>query len=236
MINFDNYVNENKTKHNKNWPYIPDHPYRILIIRGSGSGKTNLLLNLIKNQPDIDKIYLYTKDPYEPKYRYLINKREGVGANHFNDLKAFIEYSNNMHDVYKDIDEYNPDKENNILIVFDDMIADMTHNKKLNSIVTELFIRGRKLNISLVFITQVPKDVKLNTSHFFIAKIPNKRELQQIAINHSSDVNTKDFANIYRKCTAEPYSFLVNDTTLASNNPLRFRKNLFNIYNKNHDN
>ena len=106
------------------------------------------------------------------------------------------------------------------------MIADMIHNKKLNTIVTELFIR--KLNISLVFITQwyfkVPKDVRLNTSHFFIAKIPNKRELQQIAINHSSD-NTKDFANIYRKCTNEPYSFLVIDTMLASNNPLRFREN-----------
>ena len=135
---------------------------------------------------------------------------------------------------------YNPDKENQILIVFDEVIAHMIHNKKLNSIVTELFVRGRKLNISLVFITQsyfkVPKDVRLNISHFFIAKIPNKRELQQIAINHSSDINTKDFANIYRKCTAEPYSFLVNDTTLASNNPLRFRKNLFNIYNKNHDN
>ena len=137
------------------------------------------------------------------------------------------------------IDEYNLDNENKILIGFDDMIADMIHNKKLDSIVTELFIRGRKLNISLVFITQsyfkVPKDVRLNTSHFFIAKIPNKRELQQIAINHSSDINTKDFANIYRKCTDEPYSFLVNDTTLASNNPLRFRKNLFGIYNKNHD-
>ena len=145
-----------------------------------------------------------------------------------------------MHVVYKNIDDYNPDKENKILIVFDDMIADMIHNKKLNSILTELFIRGRKLNISLVFITQscfkVPKDVRLNASHFFIAKITNKRELQQIAINHSSDINTKDFANIYRKCTDESYSFLVNDTTLASNNPLRFRKNLFNIYDKNHDN
>ena len=145
-----------------------------------------------------------------------------------------------MHDVYKNIDDYNPDKENKILIVFDDMIADMIHNKKLNSIVTELFIRGIKLNISLVFITEsyfkIPKDVRLNNSHFFIAKIPDKRELQQIAINHSSDINTEDFANIYRKCTAEPYSFLVNDTTLPSNNPLRFRKNLFNIYNKNHDN
>ena len=108
-------------------------------------------------------------------------------------------------------------------MVFDDMTADMIHDKKLNSIVTELFIRGRKLNISLVLITQsyfkVSKDVRLNTSHFFIAKIPNKRKLQQIAINHSSDISTKDFANIYRKCADEPYSFLVNDTTLTSNNP-----------------
>ena len=149
----------------------------------------------------------------------MINKREDVGIDHFNDPKAFIEYSSDMRNVHKNIDDYNPNQENKILIVFDDMIADMIHNKKLNSIVTELFIRGRKLNISLVFITQsyfkVPKDVRLNTSHFFIAKIPNKRELQQIAINHSSDINTKDFANIYRKCTAEPYSFFVNDTTLA---------------------
>ena len=132
-----------------------------------------------------------------------------------------------MNDVSKNID-YNPDKEIKILIVLDDMVADMIHNEKLNSIVTELFIRGRKLNNSLVSITQsyfkVPKDVRLNTGHFFIAKIPNKRELQQIAINHSSDINTKDFANIYRKCTAEPYSFLVKDTTLTSNYPLRFRK------------
>ena len=181
MINFDDYVDENKTEHNKNWPCIPYHPYRILIIGGSGSGKTNVLLNLIENQPDIDKIYLYTKDPYEGKYQYLINKREKVGMNHFNDPKAFIEYSNDMHDVHKNIDDYNPDRENKILIVFDDMIADMIHNKKLNLIVTDLFVRGRKLNIYLVFITQsyfkVPKDARLNTSHFFISKIPNKREL-----------------------------------------------------------
>ena len=209
MINFDDYTNENKTEHNENWPYLHDKPYRILITGGSGSGKTNALLNLIENQPDIDKIYLYAKDPYEAKYQYLINKREGVGINHFNDPKAFIEYSNDMHDVYKNIDEYNPDKENKILIVFDDMITDMIHNKKLNSIVIELFIRGRKLNISLVFIRQsyfkVPKDVKLNTTHFFIAKIPKKRELQQIETNHSSDISTKDFINIYKECTFQPH-------------------------------
>ena len=181
---------------------------------------------------------MYAKDPYDPQY--LINKREGVGINRFNDPKAFIEYSNDMRNVYKNINYYNPDKENKILIVFDDMIADMIQNKKLNSIVTELLIRGRKLNISLVFITQsyfkVPKDVRLNTTHFFITKILSKRELQQIAINHSSDISTEDFANIYRKCTAELYLFFVNDTTLASGNTLRFRENLFGIYNKNHDN
>ena len=156
-------------------------------------------MNLIEKKPDIDKIYLYAKDLYEAKYQYLINKREGVGIDHFNDPKTFTEYSNDMHDVYKNIDEYNLDKENKILIVFDDVIADMIHNKKLNSIIAELFIRGKKLNISLVFITQsyfkVPKDVRLNTTNFFIAKIPNKRKLREIAINHSSDISTEDFIN-----------------------------------------
>ena len=215
MINFDGYASENKTESNINWPF------RVSIIGGSGSGKTNVLLNLVETQPGIDKIYLYPEHTYKAKYQYLIKIRENVGIDNFNDPKAYIEYSNDMHDIYKSIDDYNPDGDNK------------------NLIVTGLFIRGRKLNISLVFITQsyfkVPKDVRLNTTHFFIAKIPNKRELQQIAINHSSDINTKDFANIYRKCTAEPYSFLVNDTTLASDNPLRFRKNIFK-YNKNHDN
>ena len=165
MINFDNYVGENRADHNRNWPYTPDHSYRILII--GGSRKTHVLLNLINNQLDIDKIYLYAKDPYEVKYQYLINKHEKVGIDHLDDPKAFIEYSNDMRDVYKNINEYNPDKENKILIVFDDIIADMTSNKKLDSIVTGLFIRGRKLNIS-VFIMQsyfkVPKDARLNAT------------------------------------------------------------------------
>ena len=106
----------------------------------------------------------------------------------------------------------------------------MINNKRLNPIVTELFTRGRKLNISIVFITQsyfkVPKDVRLNSMHFFIMKIQNKRELQQIALNHSSDIDFKGFMKIYKKCTTEPYSFLVNDATLPSDDPLRFRKNL----------
>ena len=106
----------------------------------------------------------------------------------------------------------------------------MINNNKLNPIVTELFIRGRKRNISIVFITQsyfkVLKDVRLNSTHFFIMKIPNKRELQQIALSHSSDIDFKNFMKIYKKCTVGPYSFLVNDTTLPSDGPLRFRKNL----------
>ena len=116
-----------------------------------------------------------------------------------------------MRDVHKNINKYNPDKENKILIVFDDMINDMINNQKLNSIVAELFIRGRKLNISVVFITQsyfkVPKDVRLNTTHFFIMKIPDKREIQEIAKNHSSNINTKDFINICKKYTTKLYSF-----------------------------
>ena len=104
MINFDEYTNENKRKHNLNYPYIPDHPYIILITGGSWPGKTNALLNLINNQPNIDKIYLYAKDSYEDKYQLLIKKWENIGLKQFNDPKAFIEYFNDMHDVYKNID------------------------------------------------------------------------------------------------------------------------------------
>ena len=122
-----------------------------------------------------------------------------------------------MQDVYKAIEEYNPDKESQTLIVFDDIIADVINNEKLNPIVTELFIRDRKLNISIVFIKQsyfkVPKEV-IAYCYTLIMKIPNKRELQQIALNHSSDIDFKDFIKIYKKCTAEPNSFLVTDAAL----------------------
>ena len=136
-----------------------------------------------------------------------------------------------MNNTYKNIEEYNPNKKRKILIAFYYMMADMLSNKKLNPIVTELFsIRGRKLNISLDFITQsyfaVPKNVRLNSTHYFVMKIPNKRELQQIAFNHSSDIDFQDFMNLYKKCTEKAYSFLVIDTTLASGNSSRFRKNL----------
>ena len=127
------------------------------------------------------------------------------------------------------------DKENKILVVFDDLITDLINNKKLNSILTELFIGGIKLNISLAFITQsyfqVPKDVRLNTSHFFITKIPNKRELQQIALNRLSDISSKDLITFHKKYTSESYSFLVNDNMLASDN-LQDLEKIFLTYNK----
>ena len=202
-----------------------------MIIGGSGSGKTNALLNLISQQSDIDKIYLYAKDLSKAKYEFLIGKSEDAGIKHFNDSKAFIECSNTMGDVYGNIEDYNPNRKINILIVFDDMISDIMANKKFQAVLKELFIRCRKLNISLVFITQsyfsVPKDVRLNSTHYLIMKINNKRELQNIAINHSADIDYKDFMKIYRECTKEPFNFLTIDTTLPSNNPLRFRKSLF---------
>ena len=159
----------------------------------------------------IKYIYIYAKDSYEAKHQYLINKREKVGLDYLNDPKAFIEYANDMPNVYEDIENYNPNKKREILIVFGDMIADMISNKKLNSIVTDLFTRSRKPNISIVSITQsyfkVSKGAILSTTHLFVIKFPNKRELQQIALNLSSDINSKDFMKIYKKCTAEPNSF-----------------------------
>ena len=136
-----------------------------------------------------------------------------------------------MDDVYENVNNYNPSKKRKVLITFDDMIADIMTNKKFQSIIKELFIRCRKLNISLVFITQsyfsVPKDVRLNSTHYFIMKINNKKELQNIAINHSADIDYKDFMKIYRECTREPYNFLTINIILPSSNPLRFRKKLF---------
>ena len=197
MFNLDDITNENNKEHNKKWPFIPDHPYRILIIGGSGSGKTNALLNLIKEQDDIDKIYLYAKDFCEPKFEFLIKKGEDVGTNHFNDPNAFIECSNRMDDFYRNIDDYNPSRKRKILIVFDDMIADIMTNKKFRAITKELFIRCRKVNISLPFTTQSYFSVRLNSTHYLIMKINNNRELKNIAINHSADIDYKDFMKIY---------------------------------------
>ena len=189
------------------------------------------MLNLINKQNFIDKIYLYAKDLKEPKYEYLIKKCEYAGIIHLNDPNAFIESSNTMDDVYENIDDYNPIRKRKELIVFDGMIAGIMTNKKFQAIIKELFIRCRNLNISLVFITQsyfsVPRDIRLNATHYFIMKINNRREFQNIARNHSADTDYKNFVKIYRECTKELFNFLTIDTTLLASNPLRFRKNLF---------
>ena len=160
-------------------------PFRILIIGPSGSGKTNTLLNLIQNLNEttlVDKIYLCTKDLSEPKYEFLINNRKNAGIKHFNISTAFIEYSNDMDDVLTNIDDYNKRRKRKVLIVFDDMIADIMSSKKFKAIIKELFIRFRKLNISIIFRTQsylrTPKDARLNSTHYVIMKIQSKKELQ----------------------------------------------------------
>ena len=200
MINLDSITNKNNKEHNEKWPYIPDHPYRILIIGGSGSGKTNALLNLIKEQDDIDKIYLYAEDLSEPKYEFLIKKHKDVGTKHFSDSNAFIECSNTMDDLYQNIDDCNPNRKRKILIVFDDMIADIMANKKFQAIIKELFIRCRKVNISLAFIIpcyfSLPKDVKL-----FDYENKQQNRIKNIAIDHSADTDYHDFTKIYRECT-----------------------------------
>ena len=129
MININNIINENNKEHNEKWSYIPDHPYKILIIGGSGSKKTNMLLNLIKEQDDIEKIYLYAKDLSEPEYEFLIKKRKIGGIKHANNPNAFIECSNTMDDIYENIDDYNLGRKKKILIVFDDMKTDIMNNK-----------------------------------------------------------------------------------------------------------
>ena len=200
----------------------------MLIIGPSGSEITNALLILIEKQNNdspIDKMYLYTKDLSEPKYQFLIKKCEDTGIKNLNHPSAFIEYSNTMDDAYNNIDDYNPKRKRNILVVFDDMITDIMTNKRFQAIIKELFIKIRKLNISLAFITQscfsVPKEV---STYYLIMKIHSKRELQNIATNHSADIDYKDFLKIYRNCTKKPYSFLTIDTTLPADNPMRFRK------------
>ena len=141
-----------------------------------------------------------------------------------------------MTDVYENIDDYNPirKRKRKRLIVFDDMIVDIMTNRRFQAMIKELFIRRRKLNISLIFITQsyfsVPKDARLNTTHYFIMKINNRIELKNIVTDHSADIDYQDFKKIYRECTKEPYNFLTIDTTLPASDPLRFRKNLFDSY------
>ena len=174
-----------------------DWPYRKLIIGPPESGKTNCLLNSIQRDNNIIyKIYLHAKDLEKPKYKLLINKKKG-GVNFNNDLTAFIEHSNSMDDILSGIEDYNKKRKRKVLIIFDDMISHVMSDKKAQQILKDLFIRCRKLNISLCFLTQSyfsgPKDVRLNCTHYILFKLNNKRELQNMAINHSADIDYKDF-------------------------------------------
>ena len=204
----------------------------MLIIGPSVSGRTNTLLHLIQNlnkTTPVDKIYLYVKDLSEPKYEFLINNRKNAGIKHFNITTAFIEYLNDMNDVFTNIDNYNKQRKRKVLIIFDDMIADIMSSKNFEAIIKELFIRCRKLNISIVFITQsyfrTPKNPRLNSTHYLIMKIQSKKELQNIAQENSGDIDFKDFLKNYKDYTSEPYSSMIIDTTVPSGHPMRFRKN-----------
>ena len=173
MLNLDNIVsNKNENKNN-------DWSFRMLIIGPSGSGKTNTLLHLINNLHPIDKIYLYAKDIGEEKYQFLINKREHAGLKNLSDSKAFMEYLNDMSDALDDINNYNKNRDKKVLTVFDDMIADIEYNKDFKRIIKELFYRARKINVSIVFITQsyfrALKDARLNSTHYILMKINNKK-------------------------------------------------------------
>ena len=178
MFNLDNITNENNKEHNKKRPFIPDHPYRMLLIGGSGLGRTNALLSLKKEQDDIDKTYLYAKDLSESRYELLIKKRKDAETKHLSDLNAFIGCPNTIDDVYKNVNDYKPNRKIKILIVFDDMFADIMTNKKCQAIIKEIFIRCRKLNISILFLKQfslsVPKYLKLNSTTFLIMRISKK--------------------------------------------------------------
>ena len=182
MLNLDDIVSnkkENKDTTGSSSSERNDWPFRMLIIGQSGSGKTNTLLNLINNFHPTDKIYLYAKDKNEKKYQFLINKREQAGTKNLNDPHAFIEYSNDMNDVLDDINNYNKSRDKKVLIIFDDMIADIMRSEKFKAIVKELFIRGRKSNISIVFITQsyfrTPKDARLNSTHYILRQRTDDR-------------------------------------------------------------
>ena len=230
MLNLDNIVsnkNENKDMTGSSSLERNNWPFRMLIIGPSGSGKTNTLLHLTNNLHPIDKIYLYAQDIHKPKYEYLINKREQARIKNLNDPHAFIEYSDDMDDVLDDINNYNKNTDKKVLIVFDEMIADIEYNKKFKRIIKELFYRACKINVSIVFITRLYfralKDVRLNSTHYMLMKIGNKKELKRITEETSGHLDYKDFLKICNYCAREPYSFmLINTRPTAS---ITFKKN-----------
>ena len=226
-------LNLHKVVTNKNED--EDWPFRMLIIGPSGSGKTNTLLHLINNLHRIDEIYLYAKDLSEPKYEFLVNKREQARINNLNDPHAFIEYSDDMNDVYENINNHNKNRDEKVLIVFDDMIADIEYNKNFKQIIKELFYRARKINVSIVFITQcyfrALKDARLDSTHYILMKRGNKKELKGIAEEKSGNLDYKDFLKMYTYCTSEPYSFMTIDARPKAT--MVFRKNFTELPYKN---
>ena len=231
MLNLDNIVsnkNENKDTTGSSFLELNNWPFRMLIIGPSDSGKTNTLLHLINNLHPIDKIYLYPKDINEPKYEYLINKREQAVIKNLNEpLYSFIEYLDDMDDVLDDVNNYNENRDKKVLMVFDDMIADIEYNKNFNRIIKELFYRAPKINVSIVFITQsyfrALKDARLNSTYYILVKTGNKKELKRIAEEKSDHLDYKDFLKIYNYCTREPYSFMLIDTRPIAS--VTFKKN-----------
>ena len=208
MLNLDNIVSNNNTSSLED----NDWPFRMLIIGQSGSGKTNTLLHLIN-------------DLHEPKYEYLINKTEQAGIKNLNNLHAFIEYSDDMNDILDDINNYNKNRDKNVVIVLDDMIADIEYNKNFKRIIKELFYRARKINVSIVFITQsyfrALKDARLNSTHYIIMKINNKKELKRTAEEKSGHLDYKDFLKMYNYCKEEPYSFMTIDVRPTATIPFK---------------
>ena len=228
MLNLDNIVSNNTSSLEDN-----DWPFRMLIIGPSGSNKTSTLVHLINDLHPIDKIYLYAKDLQEPKYEYLITKREQAAIKNLNDPHAFIEYSDDMNDVLDDINNYNKNGDKKVLIVFDDMIADIEYNKNFKRIIKELFYRARKINVSIVFITQsyfrALKNARLNSTHYIIMRINNKKELKRIAEEKSGHLDYKDFLKMYKYCTEEPYSFMTIDARPTTTIP--FKENFNDLIN-----
>ena len=225
MLNLDIIVsNKNaSSSEDNNWPI------RMLIIGPSGSGKTNTLLHLINKLHPINKIYLYVKDLPEPKYEYLTNKREQAGIKNLDDPHAFIEYSDDMNDVLDYINNYNKNRDDKVLIVFDDMIADIEYNKNFKRIIKELFYRARKINVSIVFIMQsyftVLKDARLNSTPYILMKIGNKKELKRIAEEKSGHLDYKGFLEMYNYCIKKPYSFMIIDARPTATIPFKKKFN-----------
>ena len=211
MLNLDNIVSNKNTsfsEHN-NWPF------RMLIIGPSGSGKTNTLLHLTNKLHPMDKNDLYVKDLNEPKHEYLINKREQAGIKNLNDPHVFIEYSDDMNGVLDDINNYNKNT--------------IKYNKNFKRIIKELFYRARKINVSIVFITQsyfrALKDARLNSTHYILMKVGNIKELKRIAEEKSGHLDYKDFLEMYNYCIKKPYSFMTIDARPTATIPF---KKIFN--------